>query len=76
MNKPILVLQYPDPKLGRTVALAATSDPRVLSKFKEVVLEEATLNAIDENSDRVITIQNEIELDRLSKVLRELIPDA
>ncbi|GAI97156.1 unnamed protein product, partial [marine sediment metagenome] len=38
MKKPILVLQYPDPHEGRTVAIAATRNLKALKAFKEVVL--------------------------------------
>ena len=74
MRKPILVLQYPDPKEGRTVAIAATRNPIALQAFKEVVLEEARLAVIDWETDEVLCIQNQIELERLEKLLEKLIP--
>jgi len=74
MRRPILVLQYPDPKEGRTVAIAATRNPIALQTFKEAVLEEAKLAVIDWESDEVLCIQNQIELERLEKLLEKLIP--
>ena len=76
MRKPILVLQYPDPKEGRTVAIAATRNPIVLKTFKGAVLEEAKLAVMDWESDEVLCIQNQIELERLEKLLEKLIPDS
>lgn len=75
MRKPILVLQYPDPKEGRTVAIAATRNSIALQAFKTVVLEEAELAAMAWEDDEVLDIQNQIELARLEKVLGKLIPD-
>ena len=73
MKRPILVLQYPDPNEGRTIALAATRSMKALQAFKEAVLEEARLGAIDWEADEVLTIQNQTELDRLEKLLGRLI---
>ncbi len=75
MKKPILVLQYPDPHEGRTVAIAATRSIKALQAFKEVVLEEARLAAIDWEADEILTIQNHTERERLEKLLDKLIPD-
>jgi len=75
MRRPILVLQYPDPKEGRTVAIAATRNPIALQTFKEAVLDEAKLAAMDWEADEVLCIQNKAELDRLEKTLEKLIPD-
>lgn len=75
MKKPILVLQYPDPHEGRTVAIAATRSLKALQAFKEVVLEEARLAAMDWEADEVLHAQNVTELERLNKLLRLLIPD-
>ncbi len=76
MKKPILVLQYPDPHEGRTIALAATRSMKALQAFKEVVLEEARLGAIDWEADEVLNINNQTELVRLEKLLEKLIPDS
>ena len=75
MKRPILVLQYPDPREGRTVAIAATRNPAALRAFKEAVLEEARLAVLDWGPDEVIHIQDQAELERLQTSLRVLIPD-
>ena len=75
MKKPILVLQYPDSRDARTVALAATRSLKALLAFKEAVLEEARLGAMDWDADEILTIQNQTELERLEKLLDKLIPD-
>ena len=75
MKRPILVLQYPDNREARTIALAATRNPRALQAFKEAALEEARLAAIDWEADEVLHAQNQIELERLEKLLGLLIPD-
>ena len=75
MKRPILVLQYPDSREARTVALAATRDLKALQAFKEAVLEEARLAAMDWDADEVLTLQNQMELERLEKLLEKLIPD-
>lgn len=76
MKRPILVLQYPDPNEGRTVAIAATRNLKALRAFKEVVLEEASLAVMDWEADEVIHAQNETELERLTKLLGLVIPDS
>lgn len=76
MKKPILVLQYPDPHEGRTVAIAATRSLKALQAFKEVVLEEARLATMDWEADEVLHAQNQNELERLNKLLELLIPDS
>ena len=76
MKRPILVLQYPDPLEGRTVAIAATRSLIALQAFKEVVLEEAKLATLGWETDEVLTIQNQLELERLEKLLDRLIPDS
>jgi len=76
MKKPILVLQYPDPHEGRTVAIAATRSLKALQAFKEVVLEEASLAVMDWEADEVLHVQNQNELERLSKLLELLIPNS
>ncbi len=75
MKRPILVLQYPDPHEGRTIAIAATRSLKALQAFKEVVLEEARLDAMDWEADEVLSINNQTELVRLEKLLEKLIPD-
>jgi len=74
MKKPILVLQYPDPQEGRTVAIAATRNLKALQIFKGAVLEEAKLATMDWETDEVLCIQNLTELERLEKLLGRLIP--
>ena len=75
MKRPILVLQYPDNREARTIALAATRNPRALQAFKEAALEEARLAAMDWEADEVLHVQNQKELERLEKLLGLLIPD-
>ena len=75
MKRPILVLQYPDSREARTVALAATRSLKALQVFKEVVLEEARLGAMEWDADEILTIQNQAELERLEKLLDKLIPN-
>ena len=75
MKRPILVLQYPDNREARTVALAATRNPKALQAFKEAVLEEARLAVMDWEADEVLHAQNQIELERLNKLLGLLIPN-
>ncbi len=77
MKRPLLILQYPNPGEGSTtIPLAATRSVKVLRLFKEVVLEEARLGIMDWSNDEIITIQNQCELERLEKLLEQLIPDA
>ena len=75
MNNPILVLQYPDPQEGRTVAIAATRSLKALQAFKEAVLAEARLAVMGWEADEVLHTQNQTELERLGKLLGLLIPD-
>jgi len=75
MKRPILVLQYPDSREARTVALAATRNATALRAFKEAVLEDAKLSALDWQADEVIHVQEVVELERLQKLLDLLIPD-
>ena len=75
MRRPLLVLQYPDPQQGRTVAIAATRNPEALQAFKEAVLQEASLASLDWEIDEILHLQDEAELERLSKVLALLIPE-
>jgi len=74
MTQPHLVLQYPDLQTGRVRLLAYTQDKRVLSLFKDVVLEEARLNLIGCDDD-ILRIEYEEELRKLEKLLNALIPD-
>ena len=74
MTRPILVLQYPDSRQGRTVAIAATRSPEVLQVFKRVVLDEARLACMDWDVDEVLNLQNKMEVDRLEQLLGLLIP--
>lgn len=69
------MLQYPDSRGARTVALAATRNEKALRAFKEAVLEEARLSILDWNADEVIHLQEEVELERLQKLLDLVIPE-
>ena len=73
MDRAILVLQYPDSHLRRTVALAATRSLLALRAFKVAVLEDAKM-AADRNDDDLLTVQHHLELDRLQKILELLVP--
>lgn len=75
MSKPILVLQYPDSKGARTVALAATRSIEALRVFKKVVLDEARTKALGRHDDDILHLQDVAELERLEKLLDLLIPD-
>jgi len=75
MKRPILVLQYPDSREGRTIALAATRNTTALKAFKEAVLEDAKLSSLDWQADEVIHLQEVVELERLQRLLDLLIPD-
>ena len=72
-KNPVLVLQYPDPQRGRTVALAATRDPSVLQAFKLAVIEQANSSVLDRDDD-VLMMNDLLELNRLESVLDEIIP--
>ncbi len=75
MKQPILVLQYPDPRQGRTVAIASTKDPAMLHAFKETVLQEARLATMDWVDDEALLVLEQAELKRLQAILELLIPD-
>jgi hypothetical protein len=75
MKRPILVLQYPDSREARTVALAATRNEKALRAFREAVLEEARLSLLDWRADEVIHLQEEVDLERLQKLLDLVIPE-
>ena len=55
MSNAILVLQYPDRREGRTVALA--------------VLEDARLSLMDRDGDDLLRVHDQLELTRLEKLL-------
>ncbi len=74
MKHPILVLQYPDSREGRLVALATTRNLNALLAFKQAVLEDARLDAIGLGCDEVLIVHEQAELERLSKLLGMLIP--
>ena len=74
MKHPILVLQYPDSREGRLIALATTRNANALVAFKKAVLEDAQLDAIGLGCDEVLIVHEQAELERLSKVLEMLIP--
>ena len=76
MKRPILVLQYPDSREARTVALAATRNLEALHAFKEAVLNESRLTVVDRQYDEVLSVQNQTELERLSRLLGLLIPES
>jgi hypothetical protein len=75
MKNPVLVLQYPDPRHGRTVAIAATRSPKALRAFKDVVLKEARDTAMDSVADELLRVQDKAELERLQVTLDLLIPE-
>ena len=75
MKKPILVLQYPDPHQGRTIALAATRSLKAFKAFKQAVLEEARLDLVDRDTDEILVINNQMELRRLEELLEKMIPN-
>lgn len=74
MGRPILVLQYPDSREGRMVALAATRNPKALRVFRDAVLEDARLAVMDWRADEVLLMQERMELERLETLLGMLIP--
>ncbi len=73
MDGAILVLQYPDSHLRRTVALAATRSPLAMRAFKVAVLEDARI-AVDRNEDDLLSVQHRLELYRLQEILELLVP--
>ena len=73
--RPILVLQYPDLRQGRTIALAATRDWEAMQAFKRAALTDARLTAIRWGEDELLRIQGESEIERLEALLGELIPE-
>ena len=74
MSRPILVLQYPDSREGRLVALASTRNAVALQAFREAVLEDARLAVMDWRADNVLLTQEKMELERLQRLLAMLIP--
>lgn len=75
MNRPHLVLQYPDWQSGKIRLLAMTSDKRALVAFKQAVLEEARLNLLCCDDD-ILKIEYREELHKVEKLLNAIIPDA
>lgn len=75
MKRPILVLQYPDSREARTVALAATRNEKALRAFKQAVLEDARLSLLDWRADEVMHLQEQVEFERLQKLLDLVLPD-
>ena len=75
MTQPILVLQYPDRYLGRTVALASTKDWEAMQSFKRAALADAKLDVMRRGCDDVLRVNAELEVERLEALLGELIPD-
>ena len=57
------------------MALAATRNESVFRAFKKAVLEDAKLSLLDWQADEVIHLQEEVELERLQKLLDLVIPD-
>ena len=57
------------------MALAATRNGKALRAFKEAILEDARLSILDWQADEVIHLQEEVELERLEKLLDLVIPD-
>ena len=76
MSRPILVLQYPDSREGRLVAMASTRNPMALLAFREAVLEDARLAVLDWRADDVLLLQEKLELERLETLLSVLIPSS
>jgi hypothetical protein len=74
MNRPHLVLQYPDLQSGKIRLLATTSDKKALAVFKKAVLEEARLSLLCCNDD-ILRIEYRAELHKLENLLNTLIPD-
>jgi hypothetical protein len=74
MNRPHLVLQYPDLQSGKIRLLATTSDKKALAVFKKAVLEEARLTLLCCDDD-VLRIEYRAELHKLEQLLNTLIPD-
>ena len=72
MKKPMLVLQYPDRRQGRTIALAATRNRSALIAFKQAVLEDTVL---DWEADEVLRVNDNAEQCRLAHLMELLIPD-
>ena len=71
--KAILVLQYPDPQRGRTVALAQTRDPAALQAFRSAVMTEAAEACVDD--DEVVGFQDRLELERLKRIFDLVLED-
>ena len=72
-SRALLVLQYPDPDRGRTVALAATRNPVALQAFRSAVMTEAREACADD--DEVLEFQDHLELERLQRVFNMVLED-
>ena len=75
MKKPMLVLQYPDARQGRTIALAATRSRSALLAFKQAILEDTRLAVLDWDTDEVLRVHDKAEQNRLVHLMELLIPD-
>ena len=75
MDKPILVLQYPDPLGKRTIALAATRDWGALRAFKHAALADARLSCVRWDMDSLLRQHGEVELRRLENLFNLLLPE-
>lgn len=69
-----LVLQYPDWQSGKIRLLATTKNKKALKVFKEVVLEEARLNALTAD-DPILKCEYETEARKLQQLLDLIVPD-
>ena len=74
MNRPILVLQYPNPGQDRTIALAATRNPLALKAFKHAVIQEARQKCVNQ-PDELLKFLEEHELVRLGNLFDVVIPE-
>ena len=73
MKQVALVLQYPAPQLGRTIALGATTNPKVLRVFCDAVIKEAK-HKCDLQQDEVLVLQERLEMERLERLLSLVVP--
>ena len=76
MATPVLVLQYPDTKANRTVALAATKDWGALVAFKRAALAEARLSCVRWEGDSLLYAYGVAELERLESLLEDIVPES
>jgi len=73
-NKLVLVLEYLNPKTGKTEPLAITRNEQALRIFKEQVLEEAKHKAWLKTGDEVLDFIHRVRFDSLETILDVLIP--